>query len=368
MWRLLFVEDDPKSVEPVIAYLERKSGGYRCEICDFNGMTGKMDEFRPDVIILDLLEDGGSAERKPVGNEKLRDIWKQRFRPVVIYSAQTDALEEGEWSGNPFVQAVQKGIGSETKVEEAIGLFMPHVEALNESEAFINQSLIHSMRDVAPYVFEEFSDISDRKDAFLRLTRRRLAALMDDSGKSGRLASWECYIYPPAGDSIRLGDVLMKREGNKEDPNSFRVVLTPSCDLVCQTDRKAKVDHVLVAKCIPTQSGVRIMSQIAQMKQNEFLEKIDKMVLSQGFYQRLIPFPILKGQIPLMMADLKDLELLPFEGVADGAGSMFARVASIDSPFRELISWAYMHTACRPGLPDRDFEKWMKEIKGAYDS
>lgn len=38
----------------------------------------------------------------------------------------------------------------------------------------------------------------------------------------------------------------------------------------------------------------------------------------------------------------------------------YFRVASIDSPFREQIVWAYMITSCRPGMPNRDMNLWAK--------
>ena len=64
-----------------------------------------------------------------------------------------------------------------------------------------------------------------------------------------------------------------------------------------------------------------------------------------------------------MMADLRDLELIPLAKI-DGihGGKEYARIASIDSPFREAVTWAYLQNAGRPGLPDRDLEAWCGEI------
>jgi hypothetical protein len=39
------------------------------------------------------------------------------------------------------------------------------------------------------------------------------------------------------------------------------------------------------------------------------------------------------------------------------------RVASVDSPFREQIAWAFVQIAGRPALPDRDLESWVQEIR-----
>ena len=50
------------------------------------------------------------------------------------------------------------------------------------------------------------------------------------------------------------------------------------------------------------------------------------------------------------------------KSAARDSGRPFLRIASIDSPFRELVAWAYLQIACRPSLPDRDFDSWRDEI------
>ena len=64
-----------------------------------------------------------------------------------------------------------------------------------------------------------------------------------------------------------------------------------------------------------------------------------------------------------MVANLKNLRLIPLKEIPE----KFDRVASIDSPFRELVAWSYLQIACRPGLPDRDFSTWAEEILSTYE-
>ena len=61
-----------------------------------------------------------------------------------------------------------------------------------------------------------------------------------------------------------------------------------------------------------------------------------------------------------MAANLKELDLMPIENIGDA--KEFTAIASIDSPFRELVSWTYLQIACRPGLPERDLDTWATEI------
>lgn len=73
-----------------------------------------------------------------------------------------------------------------------------------------------------------------------------------------------------------------------------------------------------------------------------------------------------------MAANLKRLELLDWEDVrlAEGDGraaAMFKRVASTDSPFRELVVWAYLRVTGRPGAPAFDVDGWLDDLSDATD-
>ena len=47
---------------------------------------------------------------------------------------------------------------------------------------------------------------------------------------------------------------------------------------------------------------------------------------------------------------------------------VFRRVASTDSPFREIVTWAYLGVTGRPGGPQIDTEKWLAEISSHFSS
>lgn len=92
-----------------------------------------------------------------------------------------------------------------------------------------------------------------------------------------------------------------------------------------------------------------------------FKERWTKTVLTQGYYKGMIPLPSLERKIPSMAADLRALELIRLADIG-ASDKPLLRIASIDSPFRELVSWAYLQIACRPGLPDRDYDSWCEDI------
>ena len=359
MLKLLFIEDDQEAIKPVLRLINEKKKDVCCEVSEFKNAEEKIVSFHPDIVVLDLrLEGAFSAETKLEGFNTRNFIWNQRFCPIIIYSGVIE-IYENDCDPHPFEKGIKKGANSPQEVLDAICEFLPHVNALKEAESEIRHSFSSAMRDVAPYAFESFADDTQRiNETIKRSGRRRLAALMDEFSIDGTvLASWEQYLFPPICDNTQMGDILKDINANDQDPTSFRVVLTPSCDLVASGGRKPKVCNVLVAKCC----SIKDAQEIVTMNKKNL-----RSVLTQGYSGSVIPFPGLKNRIPTMVAKLRDLELIPVEDINTSNGP-FLRIASLDSPFRELIAWAYLQTAGRPGLPERDFDSWRDEIMVARE-
>jgi hypothetical protein len=355
MLRLLFIEDEPSSVESAVNRLGK--GGHECTIIGFSQAESTISTMKPDMVILDLLEGGPTPEPEVRGREVYDFIWRNRFCPIVVYSAQPDALAGGP---HPFVQVVQKGSGSDIRLESVVGELRPHVDALRDVEVQIYREFTLALREVAPHAFRVFPDSVRRNDAILRSGRRRLAALMDDLTRHGQtLASWEQYLCPPVNDNIQLGDVIHERGRGHDAPETFRIVLTPSCDLVASGGREPKVSNVLVARCYILREGLRLTS-LGVASAKTLLGRLPS-ILTQGYFETIMFFPKFEGKIPHMAASLRSLELVPLDQIGTEE-CKFERIASIDSPFRELVAWAYLQVACRPGLPDRNFKEWSREI------
>jgi CheY-like chemotaxis protein len=354
--RLLFIDDQPENLTPALRAL--RDAGEICEVSDFGNTESKIDQFRPDIVILDLFE-GPTAEAKTTGLEDYDVVWNERFCPLIVYSALPEAAT-GRHPSHPFVKSAQKGRDL-TQLTTAIDALRPNVDSLRDAEKHIRKQFALALRDVAPYAFKAFDTSADRIQAIVRSGRRRLAALMDaDLESGGKLASWEHYLFPPIGSDVQLGDILMKVGSAKEEPNNFRVVLSPSCDLVASGGRTPKVSHVLVARCCSMKAGVKLIG-IEKPSKTSLAKRFPVPVLTQGFLEALLPIPSLPDRLPCMAANLRELELLAFNEIGN-VENQFERVASMDSPFRELVSWSYLQVAGRPGLPDRDVDKWAEEI------
>lgn len=361
MLNIVFIEDQEASVAPVRRLIDEEEDDVQVQVFGFDEGQNAIRSIRPDIVVLDLWEGDPSANRNR-GSEHLEYVWQQQFCPVIIHSGAPDVPPEYR---STFVREVTKGQHSPQEVLGAIRMLRPHVEALKEAERDIRNTLSIAMRDVAPSAFDIFEDHAQRKDAIRRAGRRRLAALMDEISEEGQaLASWEQYISPPVSKDILLGDVLMKADEDKTMPGSFRVVLTPSCDLVTSGGRGAKVGNVLVAKCCSTKDGINLTSR-KDISKTKLKDQLIGTILSRGHFETIVPLPALKGRIPTMMANLRELELIPLGDIGT-SDKPFLRIASLDSPFRELISWSYVDVAGRPGVPDRDLESWRDEIVDDY--
>lgn len=358
---ILFIEDEPESIEPVLMRLDEEIPGTRTLTKNFATADEVIRERRPDIVVLDLLQGGASHNPEPIGRNNLDFIWNHRFCPVVVYSADPGQLENHEYlKDHPFIKIEKKGAGSDDSVVRAIRDFRPLVLAMRDTEDKIHGQLTEAMKSTARIAAASAKDPGDLAKIVMRSGHRRVAALMDEPlPDETKLAGWEQYIFPRVSTDIQLGDILQEKDSSK-DAQSFRIVLTPSCDMVRSGKRPPKVQQVLVAKCCPMTEALRTIG----LGYNR--NRIKRGLLSQGYSQSIIAIPPLPDKIPAIAANLRDLELIPIDNIGDTGE--FRVVASIDSPFRELVSWAYLQIACRPGLPERDRDTWAEEIISAIQN
>jgi len=359
MLKVLFIDDQPESVETVREELKEKIAGVQSEVDNFNNAEFPLTSFLPDIVVLDIFR-GQVADEDTAGLPVHDYIWNECFCPIVIYSARPDDVA-GRVKEHPFVKMVRKGANSEEQVVACIEEFLPHVEALNKVQADIRQHVNKELQNVAPRVFKAIDETDKRKTVFVRSAKRRIAAMMDEP-HTGNIMSWEQYLCPAVGSSLLTGDVIRRTGSDGNNPTDHFVVLSPSCDLECVPgERAANVDKVLVSSCSPIQNALGEVNVSVKTREDKFKDKL-LVLLRRGFGTRCVPLPELPGILPAMTLELKKLELIQLEQIGDGEECQYYRVASIDSPFRELLAWAYLQIAGRPGLPSRDFEGWASDI------
>ena len=355
MLRILLIDDLEDSVTPAKERLEANFGEEcLCRIKPFKEAMDQIRSFRPHVVVLDWWN-GDPQDQDDLGNTVLNRIWTQQFCPVVVYSAlPPDQIQ----FTHPFVHKVRKGAQSLEKIVQIIEKLRIHIDILRKGEESVWDAFATAMKTVAPIAVQLPQEES--KGIIARAGRRRVAALMDEPLPSDRaLACWEQYLWPPVDKELLLGDILRVVDGNADDPNGFRLVLTPSCDMVgAWANENPKAKDILVAKCCSPLNGLDAIGLAPQTKQRKLKERLENHPLaSQGFFQSVLLLPPLQGHIPSMMANLRALELIPVTHINE-----YCRVASLDSPFRESVAWAYLQCAGRPGLPDRNLQPWFDDM------
>lgn len=361
--KILFIDDEPENIRPALNLLREDM--HDCHVKDFADAKIAINEINPDIVVLDIFF-GAPANHDTAGDSTYKWIWEHRFCPIIIYSANPEEILDNE-PPHPFVKGEKKGSRSPEKVRKAVKSFASQVEALKTAEKEIGKQFSIAMKEIAPHVFEVYkgpTKEAKRIDMIVRGGRRRVAALMDMQTGDQKIASWEQYLCPPVSRDFKLGDVLKKKDSPPVEPSSFCVVLTPSCDLVAAGGRAPKVDKVLVANCCTIKKGIQ-GTRFSTISPNKLKERLKESLLTPGYIEDILLFPGLSEKIPPMVADMKNLSLIPFAQLC-GEKPEYERISSIDSPFRELVAWAYMQVACRLGLPDRDLSSWEEEVLAEY--
>lgn len=357
MMRVLMIDDEEELANAVKTHVEESVDGIDFQIeSQFDDSAQRITDFHPDIVILDVYR--GVPNEDPAGEASWHDIWNQRFCPVIVYSA---GAVEFEIPDHPFVKAESKGAGSVDRVIEHIQNFQPHIDALNGVNADINRVTHRVLRDISSHVFREAESDERRQHVLIRCVRRYVAAVMDEQLEpdDDALLGWEHYLVPALGNDPLSGDILHENGKERDDPTSYRVILSPSCDIAVG---RCKVDRVLVAKtCDPFEyvtHGLNFEPDSSVKKIKKEFESSLNQAQSRGYFW----FHEFPGVFPLMAVNLKNLDLIPPAEIGADGDDKWHRVASVDSPFREQIVWAYMEVSGRPGMPDRDFRDSIEKI------
>ena len=366
--KILIVDDEPLVRETLRDAL-REAGGWDVETRGFDDLEESLRRIRPDMVVLDLVE-GDRQDDMLSGNSSYEIIWKHWFCPLVIYSGFPEARS---FEAHPFVASVRKGSGTEEEVKSHLKRFMPEGQLIRSVQNDFDTRVREALRDSVDAIRHQSGATSSESggDTIVQRAVRRLVAARADavSSEEDRLYSWERLVVPPLGNQLLTADLLKRREAEWTDAAAFRIVLTPSCDLVRAGKRTAKVEQILVACCEPVGTLGSIDLQRGKELSKSNRRKL-RSALSEGMVGEHLIVPRFRNHVPLMIANLKRLELLRWsqvdssvQGEGDGGGYVeFERVASTDSPFREMVVWAYLLVTGRPGLPDVELDAWLDDI------
>jgi len=355
---ILHIEDDEKQQQRVKDGLEDINPFIK--FCTFDDYHKYLGFYNNDLIILDIRK-GQIGDDEP-GYSIIDEIWETSFCPIIVFSAIANEIYPNEHSENYFIKKVEKGSGDIKRLIDTVKELSSYVERKNETLKLLNFHIIETYKEAFPIILNNLNDsnIEEILDIFTRLMRRRIAAALDESIDSSPIKSWEIYLLPPINKQLLAADVLFKNGEDKNKAESYKVVLSPSCDL--QKDKikeKKPLEKVLVVSCVNIELYLKTKGLSKETSNKRFFEYLPKYI-SNSNNERYLPLPGLRDLLPNMACDFKNLEMIAYDKI--GEDKEYLKIASIDSPFREAIIWAYMQINCRPGLPDRNFDLWTQQI------
>lgn len=352
--KILIIDDDETSVKGIRDHCE--DAGLECVIADFDESYREIMRWNPDVVILDWCDEPGDSSGMPV----LDSIWMNGYRPIVIFSGNSDIVElKDEYENNELIKKYPKG--DEQPVNNFLDEYQEYFCVLSEYRDEMGKALVQAFDGIGTIKENKEADMNN--DIIKYLLAKRTVNYFDLERKDITLPPWGMYLYPPIlNNSLSTCDILRKVSMSTDlskigEPDEYLLVLTPSCDLVNEGIRNAKVEEVLCAKCFDKEvfSGdVRKAGKIESL-------------LNSGVNKQWVALPAYKNICPSLTVDMKKLEIIPLSKVIMDIKELkenntYLRICSVDSPFREQIIWNYMQTSCRPGVPDRNVTAWAKDI------
>ena len=369
---ILIVEDEQDFLDELKVSLEEAEYEATLEPIEFEKALECIGGKAPDVLILDVYE-GKPSVGDPKGRPIYDIVWEKNFMPLLFASAseEKDLMEKAK--GHPIMEYVLKNDENCFQaIIEAVKKFAPlGVGIRNIKEELCEQANLcaqNALVKMAPHTVMP-DDLPERNLELLKSAAgRRLAAQMRFKAEKDRerIFAWEQYVYPPVADHLLTGDILRDLHGDPKDPGAYRVVLTPSCDLA-----QGKTERVLTACCVEVSEFWEKcgLSKTRTKALNKKLGNISA-VLSQAQTSGYKLLPAYSNLVPHMAIQFRKLDILQISGnnkLVSFDGTEYERIVSMDSPFREQLTWAYLELAGRIGVPDRNMTNWVECVMDLID-
>jgi len=346
---ILFVEDDKEWRDKLKTFFDgEKIGSHSLNVQTaetFEAGTEILRQTDFDIVVLDIYKGEPKDGNPKTGMEILKEIQQTVFVPVIFFSGLTKDVENLQ---SEMVGVVNKGDGLEA-LNSQIGRTVESRLALLRQQVFshVSESLRAYFWDT---VHSENSIFEPNKIGVPLgyLLLRRLAnslskeniktILGDDSIQVEKAHPMEFYIFPTGSGEFEAGEILQKGE------DTF-VILTPSCDFICDGKRPRKVEDVLLCKAT-------LLTDTPEYKKyagdkEKFTDNLRLLIESQKgdrfFFLPGTPF------LPNLVVDFQRTSAVKYEDL-----SSFDRVAKLDDPFAQAMVTSFSRHYNRVGYPDID--------------
>lgn len=359
-WRILVVDD--RAGEETKEYLEGYSPvpeGDELDIIvldDFDLALSKIDSTSFDAIVLDLKEDSTELadEDSLRGKEVFELIRKSKFTPVVFYTAFPNRVDATETT---FLKIVERGqwerLVAAIKEVFATKLIQLSRHIENQKREFMwdfvekqwnsVKSELVSEGELAHTLARRLSD-SLKKSAITFFSDK-------DSESQGVIHPIEMYIAPPPSfPEYQSGDVIVEDEDGT--PVHF-VLLTPTCDLVPKAKGKKHAEFLLRARCLTLETEPEFTKIKTSLSKGEPVSNSAEKELKgtignnrKGQSTRYFFLPSILNLFPELIVDFQQLTSVSLQEYKP------RRLATLDSPYSELLVQRMTSFLSRIGVPD----------------
>lgn len=318
-----------------------------------------------DILVLDIRDESVDAPSDEAGIRVFEKIRSHRFIPIIFYTALPSASLN--ITNAPFVQTVSKiavdpMVDLEKAIENIISSGLPQLlQSVSNHLAGVERAFM------AEFVEQNWPELVDRPEDMAYLLSRRLAVsfeegaekLAQELGEIGEIIVGDTihptryYVQPP-NSIYKMGDLLSAPRSAEEDADAdterLYVVLTPSCDLVLRSGCM-KAERVVLARCFSLDSFKEYRDWKSGGSASS-TDRLRKLLTSRpkGQEDRYFYLPA-AWNVPDRVADLQGVTSIPCEELEH-----YEKIASLDSPFAEALSYQFNRYIGRIGTPDLDID------------
>lgn len=375
VWNVLLVEDEETIRRQILDYFSDEFFGSRrlkiSEIDDLSKALNLIRERKADLIILDVYRGKALLGGEQTGIRVLDSIKRSGFVPVVLYTALPEGLDAHR---STFVRLVGKEAGGLEKLKEEIAdLFRLRIPQVHRAIVnHVDQTMCGYMWGFIQGHWADFEPLVDKPE-FLRLIVQRLAMTFTREGIDRMTTevygtpavakpagddivhAAEYYIKPPIGTDPALGDIRVRQNGGNSE---YFVVLWPTCDMISTGSRMPKTDYVLCAQAFLAKEATEVAEWIASPSDTK-RKKVERLVKNtRGESPDRYHFLPGVWDIPDLVVDFQKLEHIILGNV-----KALSCLATLASPFAELLGSRFQKYISRIGTPDLDVDAVVAQIK-----
>ena len=312
-----------------------------------------------DLLIGDLRLEPAANDRK--GWSLVKEVVKKEIVPVIIYSGYANEETPPEYR-SLIITKVLKGDAKFAQVlKKAIEI---KNELLQEKQRTLSTFAALTLETVSKVFQEPLETLDGRILAFM--TRIRLASYLSSFPAEGQkyFPPESIFIYPPlelvpsSKECIYLGDFLAKKvDEHKEE---LWLVASPTCDLVFDAERTAKIEQVLLLCCFSNYSETPFLKDknVKSDRHSALRDKVGQRIC------KILKCPKQLFGTDHMVISFKDYKTTTYDEIKKGIREcQWRRVASLATPYAESLQNLFIKDLSRIGTPstvsEDEEKKWI---------